>query len=269
MEMTVRDIRDDIERCVIVQDSIRLDIKRLIYEFCRTVDQEELKLLFKEIQEFGDSSNRTTTHVNSALASYIRVVKRNSLKEEEEKERKYTSSVYMLQDLKMKVNVILTEEDKRLIYKQCEMQSATSKEQVDGMEKAYASAKYSTLLKYTPEKIETYVFYLSSLIEPKINKNGYRTHYVRVGNDVISYDRIRSSMRVWFMVYSDFLNNDMENYPPDTFQTVTATSLYKWFEKIHPFGDGNGRVGHLLWAIAERVNTGIWPMTLPPDVFAV
>ena len=48
---------------------------------------------------------------------------------------------------------------------------------------------------------------------------------------------------------------------------LTPEEVYVEFEKIHPFEDGNGRVGDLLWKIAMARTTGKWPEELPPDVF--
>jgi len=47
---------------------------------------------------------------------------------------------------------------------------------------------------------------------------------------------------------------------------VTALEAYTEFEKIHPFFDGNGRVGDLLWKIAITRETGQWPEELPPKI---
>ena len=49
---------------------------------------------------------------------------------------------------------------------------------------------------------------------------------------------------------------------------LDAISLYREFEEIHPFEDGNGRVGDLLWKIAITRETGNWPEEIPPDIFS-
>ncbi|MDX1535796.1 MAG: Fic family protein, partial [Candidatus Spechtbacterales bacterium] len=45
------------------------------------------------------------------------------------------------------------------------------------------------------------------------------------------------------------------------------TNIYKEFELIHPFEDGNGRVGDLLWKVSIARKSGEWPEELPPDLF--
>jgi Fic family protein len=41
--------------------------------------------------------------------------------------------------------------------------------------------------------------------------------------------------------------------------------LFYEFEATHPFNDGNGRVGHLMWALAIVRGGGTWPIILPPE----
>jgi hypothetical protein len=51
-------------------------------------------------------------------------------------------------------------------------------------------------------------------------------------------------------------------------RSITSEDFYRQFESIHPFIDGNGRVGHILWAIAVTRETLQWPLSLPPDLFS-
>ncbi len=60
-------------------------------------------------------------------------------------------------------------------------------------------------------------------------------------------------MRAWAEA---FLDDRLS--PPD---------LYREFERIHPFVDGNGRVGDLLWKIATHRKTDAWPEQLPSEAF--
>ena len=153
----------------------------------------------------------------------------------------------------------LNPKDKELIKMQCEIQGATSLPEVEGFTKAYAYAKdfahSESLLNLTPENVLSLVDKLINYTEPNKNSNGYRKIPVTFSNGTrgLNPALIPEQMEKWAeaFVYS---NQD-------------EITLYKRFEEIHPFVDGNGRVGDLLWKINVKRKGNAWPEELPPNVF--
>lgn len=151
----------------------------------------------------------------------------------------------------------LTEKDKELINQQCQNQHATKPEQIEGFARAYAKAKAYAEKQEWPifgEKAEALILEFAEMIEPR-NKDGYRTTPVTFANmnRAVSPDVVPRAMTMFAEAYAE--------------AELAPAHLYEEFQKIHPFEDGNGRVGDLLWKIAMARENGEWPETLPPDLF--
>lgn len=149
--------------------------------------------------------------------------------------------------------------DIELIKTQCELQQATSKEQLEGFAQAYLQAKnlvkdtdrFKTI---TAEEVENTILQLAALTENR-NTKGYRKTPVTFanGDHGLKPELIERAMKNFSEVYAQ--------------GEIDSTEAYKEFERIHPFEDGNGRVGDLLWKMGVTRETGQWPEQLPPDVF--
>lgn len=152
----------------------------------------------------------------------------------------------------------LTPKDHELIMEQCIHQNATKSEQIAGFTAAYSLAKdFATNAdwdKVTPEDISSLVFKLSTRTEPfegrqfamvpRIFANGEK------GEDP---ENIPRCMDTWARAFVE--------------GNISPFALFKEFERIHPFTDGNGRTGDLFWKIASFRKTGEWPQILPPKAY--
>lgn len=162
----------------------------------------------------------------------------------------------------------LTDRDRELVLEQCENQRATLPEQIEAFTEAYREARdlfaNSVRVKeMSAQEWEAQVVMWAAMIEPDENVGGYRRKPAIFdnGNEATAHQLLSEQMPKFFeKLWVESVRS------PDT-MPLTAEQVYKIFETHHPFGDGNGRVGHLLWAGLEQMRTGEWPNKLPPDVF--
>ncbi|MHA2067271.1 MAG: Fic family protein [Candidatus Thorarchaeota archaeon] len=156
-----------------------------------------------------------------------------------------------------------------IILKQCKLQGATSPAQIAGFARAYENARWIALEEPSGIDWKFVIHHWASMIEPE-KANGYRRVpvFFSNGNRALDANLVPRAMK--FLCFG--LDNEtkrLENlrYPPLQLDIDAPTQLYKEFEVIHPFLDGNGRVGHLIWAVLKMFQNEHWPMELPPEVF--
>ncbi len=151
--------------------------------------------------------------------------------------------------------------DIELIVAQCTNQKATRPEDIAGFALAYADAKITCItgsvrLFMDTEEVKNFILFWGELVDSR-NSNGWRCTPVIFANGKrgLSPDLMPRAMEAFC---ASFANGKF----------FTASDAYKEFEEIHPFLDGNGRVGHILWAVYSFYKNGKWPMELPPNIFS-
>jgi len=182
----------------------------------------------------------------------------------------------------------LTDIDQQLIIRQCELQTEGNPTDAEilGMAVVYTEAKDKSsdrnwIMSLTPEALLDTIDEWSVIIDPINEKNrktqegrAYRHQDAKFKKDgtintAASPDEIPEAMQRWAAFYLQTLR---ENYQsnvtmPEEETRDTAQGLYDMFESIHPYSDGNGRLGDILWKLIMKSGTKEWPEELPPDIF--
>lgn len=103
-------------------------------------------------------------------------------------------------------------------------------------------------LRYEIPKVST-IQSLGKIVEPRTNSGNWRRSWVRVGMSV--------------KASPEDVPRLMENLI-DLWNDADSDEWYREFEEIHPFGDGNGRCGNILWNW-RRGSLEPSELAFPPD----
>ncbi|MBA3679507.1 Fic family protein [Candidatus Saccharibacteria bacterium] len=160
-------------------------------------------------------------------------------------------------------NYPLSTEETALITEECVRQGDAGPDANKALTEAYITAQLTAQLWHvdshdavTADELETLIFDLIAKI-----KYGtvirYRTTSVRFANFT-------------FAINAANVPNAMQSYCEAFVEKRldTADEAYRLFEEIHPFNDGNGRVGWLLWCLHHVVQGEAWPIASAPDLFS-
>ena len=88
------------------------------------------------------------------------------------------------------------------------------------------------------------MLHIAAMIEPGINRDGYRTCRIWIGgHEGTSPPAVSSEVEQLWRHMGEVRAVQGKGR---VFEAMTADEFYLEFERIHPFGDGNGRTGKVL-----------------------
>lgn len=123
--------------------------------------------------------------------------------------------------------------------------------ELDGIQRtAWMLNAWTFMMDYTPAPITTELIrQLGKRVEPSKNRFGFRKCGVRVGSDIKpDWQSVPRLLSEWIQ----------------TCDIIEPLEAYRQFEQIHPFVDGNGRVGKIL---LNSFNRSMLEPIFPPNDF--
>lgn len=110
---------------------------------------------------------------------------------------------------------------------------------------AYACERFAVVQDITVEDILT----MGAMIEPERNESGWRRQSCHFGNFIFTpFANIERSIEALLSAQD----------------RLSPVEFYTELEKVHPFADGNGRLGAILFNVKSGT---LFKPVVPPDVF--